>query len=213
MPTLVDLDALAASATIVPSTTLRCDPRTGAVVGGVVPASLAKRARQDAARRHDGYVVPPDMARLVRLRDGRCRFPGCSTHAMFTDQDHVIAWPVGATTPTNLICLCRRHHRIKQRHGWHVRLDPDGTAHWRDPTGRQASTHPVDHLDRALVTTMPTAPSAPPCQPRFEVLGLDDLPSLLEDHLWRHLELLERDGPPPPLTIEWVPAGSDQPPF
>ena len=70
---------------------------------------------------------------------------------MFTDQDHVIAWPVGATTPTNLICLCRRHHRIKQRHGWHVRLDPDGTVHWADPTGRTSRTHPIDHLDRATV--------------------------------------------------------------
>ena len=113
LPTLVDLDAPASTVRVVPSTPLRCDPTTGAVIGGVVPASLAKRARKEAARHYDGYVVPADMARLVRLRDGRCRFPNCSTNAMFTDQDHVIAWPVGITTATNLMCLCRRHHRIK----------------------------------------------------------------------------------------------------
>ncbi|KGN42184.1 HNH endonuclease signature motif containing protein [Knoellia aerolata] len=231
VPTLMDLDRLAAGASLVSSTPLLCDPDTGAVVGGAVPASLAKRARKDAARRSDGYVVPPDMARLVRLRDGRCRFPNCSTNAMFTDQDHVIAWPVGATTPTNLMCLCRRHHRIKQRRGWTVRLDPDGTAHWTDPTGRRSTTHPIDHLDRATVplassTSPPDAPTrcgsdhdgeAPTGSAerssRMRELDAREVPSLLEDHLWRQVELLERDGAPTPVTLWWSPRTTVQPPF
>ena len=56
----------------------------------------------------------------------------------------------GPTTATNLICLCRRHHRVKQRPGWTTRLDPDGVVHWTDPTGRRTTTAPVDHLDRVL---------------------------------------------------------------
>ncbi|MFW5468718.1 HNH endonuclease [Knoellia sp. CPCC 206435] len=225
-PTLVDLDALGESASVVPSTRLVCDSDTGAVVGGGVPASLAKRARRDAARRNDGYVVPPDMARLVRLRDGRCRFPSCSINAIYTDQDHVIPWPVGATTPTNLMCLCRRHHRIKQRHGWSVRLDPDGTAHWSDPAGRPWVTHPVDHLDRAIV---PGASAVPPdvraarpttahCptvggKSQIRLLGLDEIPSLLEDQLRRCLELAVLTGPPPTITVACPTQYPAAPPF
>ncbi|PRY54670.1 hypothetical protein BCF74_1241, partial [Knoellia remsis] len=102
------------------------------------------------------YRVPAAMARLVRLRDGTCRFPGCSASARQTDLDHVIPWPQGPTHPGNLIALCRHHHRIKQRHDWRVRLDPDGTVTWTDPTGREFTTHPVDHL--RLATVHPSTP-------------------------------------------------------
>ena len=143
-----------------PSTPLTCDPDTGAVVGGIVPASLAKRARKDAARRHDGYVVPQDMARLVRLRDGRCRFPGCSINAMYTDQDHVIPWPVGATTPTNL-CACADDITASSN----ATAGASGSTPTGPPTGPTPPadrwvTHPVDHLDRTTVT-LATATAVP----------------------------------------------------
>ncbi len=86
------------------------------------------------------------IARLVRLRDGRCRFPGCSVAARFCDLDHVRPWPAGPTSAANLMCLCRRHHRVKQLPGWSVRLDPDGRATWSDPTGRVRSTTARDLL-------------------------------------------------------------------
>ena len=92
------------------------------------------------------YRVPAAMARLVRQRDGRCRFPGCHVAARFCDLDHVRPWPNGPTAPTNLICLCRRHHRVKQRRGWAVRLHPDATTTWTDPTGATRTTHPIDAL-------------------------------------------------------------------
>ncbi|WP_353952798.1 HNH endonuclease signature motif containing protein [Knoellia sp. S7-12] len=94
----------------------------------------------------ESYRVPDAMARLIRLRDGSCRFPGCATPARQCDLDHVQPWPTGLTTPTSLICLCRRHHRIKQRDGWTVKLHPDATATWTDPTGLHQTTWPVDHL-------------------------------------------------------------------
>ena len=80
------------------------------------------------------YRPTERVAALVRQRDGRCRFPGCQVNARFCDLDHVRPWPTGPTAARNLICLCRRHHRIKQRLGWRVRLHPDGTLTWTDPT-------------------------------------------------------------------------------
>ncbi|KGN31932.1 HNH nuclease [Knoellia sinensis KCTC 19936] len=103
-------------------------------------------ASDDPVDFSESYRVPDGMARLIRLRDGSCRFPGCAVPARQCDLDHVRPWPVGPTTPTNLMALCRRHHRIKQRDGWTVKLHPDGHADWTDPTGYQRITWPVDHL-------------------------------------------------------------------
>jgi len=54
------------------------------------------------------------------------------------------------------MCLCRRHHRIKQRPGWSVRLAVDGTATCTDPVGRERVTWPRNHLD---LLTLPAEPA------------------------------------------------------
>ena len=110
-------------------------------------------------RTSPSYRPPPALAVLVRQRDGRCRFPGCHVSARFCDLDHVRPWPLGPTAARNLICLCRRHHRVKQRLGWRLRLHPDATVTWFDPTGRARTTRPVDALT-ALVLPAPVAPVA-----------------------------------------------------
>jgi hypothetical protein len=86
------------------------------------------------------------MARLIRFRDRRCRFPGCAISSRFCDLDHVIPWPDGPTSPANLIALCRRHHRLKQTPGWQVKIHPDRTVTWTDPVGRTHTSYPSDHL-------------------------------------------------------------------
>ena len=170
--TFVPRDWIDAAGTSDPARDLVCDSTTGALVHGDVPASFARgqhterqahrarerqreRAQTDTGQRSQAattadvsqsYRVPDPMARLIRLRDGSCRFPGCATPARQCDLDHVRPWPTGQTTPTNLMALCRHHHRIKQRDGWTVRLHPDGTVTWTDPTGRHHTTWPVDHL-------------------------------------------------------------------
>jgi hypothetical protein len=92
------------------------------------------------------YRPGETLKALVRNRDGGCRFPGCSISARQCDLDHVVPWPHGPTAASNLICLCRRHHRVKQRHRWRVRLHADGVVEWVDPAGLRHRTDPVDHL-------------------------------------------------------------------
>ena len=112
----------------------------------------------------EAYRPSARMAKRIQARDRRCRFPGCTVAAVFCDLDHVRPWPAGRTADDNLLCLCRRHHRVKQRRGWRVTLGPDGVATWTDPTGRVRTTYPVD----ALHATVLTAPPAPADQPTPE---------------------------------------------
>jgi hypothetical protein len=96
-----------------------------------------------------GYVPPAAVARFVRHRDGHCRAPGCARAARFCDLDHVLPWPLGPTDPTNLLTLCRRHHRMKHQTRWSVLMDAGGTATWTDPFGQEFITHPIDHSQLA----------------------------------------------------------------
>jgi len=122
---------------------LPCDPLTGA------------RLDPGDHLATDAYRPAEELATLVRGRDGRCRFPGCSIAARFCDLDHVRPWPIGRTSARNLLTLCRRHHRIKQRPGWRLRLAPDGTATWTDPTGRERTTMPLNALHSLVLRADP----------------------------------------------------------
>ena len=106
------------------------------------------------------YVPGKALTGLVKARDGRCRFPGCTLNVRFTDLDHTRPWPAGMTSADNLHALCRRHHRIKQLVGWHVALRPDGTTLWVDPIGRRYLTRALDHRGRPQTPPTPT-PAAP----------------------------------------------------
>jgi hypothetical protein len=131
------------------------------------------------------YRPPPWMVEFVKARDGRCRFPGCTISARLCDVDHVIAWPVGITDPVNLACLCRRHHRTKQRPGWRVRLELDGTMVWTDPIGRERTTTPVDHLQIEWADTgvIRRGPGVAGHEDAESLTGGSPLPSALEEHL------------------------------
>jgi len=69
------------------------------------------------------YRPPADLAAAVRMRDGICRHPGCSRPARQCEIDHSVAWKHGgATSLTNLECVCKKDHR-----GKHFELiDPNG---------------------------------------------------------------------------------------
>ena len=62
-------------------------------------------------------VIPPSMHRALRARDEGCRFPGC-THKHFVDAHHIEHWAKGGETKlTNLVQLCRTHHRMVHEGG------------------------------------------------------------------------------------------------
>jgi hypothetical protein len=85
------------------------------------------------------------MRQWLRLRDGKCHFPGCSNQSLDNDADHLLAWHHGGTTGiSNLGQPCRKHHRLKHTTTWNpteaTKNEPPG---WTSPTGRHyQSEHP-----------------------------------------------------------------------
>ncbi|MDP9984774.1 hypothetical protein J2W14_004201 [Pseudarthrobacter oxydans] len=105
------------------------------------------------------YRLPKAMRQWLRLRDGRCPFPGCNNPSLDNEADHLLAWADGGTTGiNNLGQPCRKHHGLKHGSGW----TPSGASKdkppgWTSPSGRyypseQQDWEPPDwppHLLRA----------------------------------------------------------------
>ena len=118
--------------------------------GGMrVPAGTSQRLACDASRvvmRHgaEGHLVeigartrtiPPALRRALHHRDGCCRFPGCGVR--FGQGHHVRHWAQGGpTTLSNLVLLCRRHHRAVHEEGYQVERQPDDQLRFRRPDGQ-----------------------------------------------------------------------------
>ncbi|SFE51251.1 HNH endonuclease signature motif containing protein [Blastococcus tunisiensis] len=91
----------------------------------------------------DAYRPTDPLHRFVRLRDRRCRFPGCRLRARCCDLDHQTPHPHGETAHDNLACLCEHHHRLShQAPGWRLHRDADGGLVWTLPSGRTITTYP-----------------------------------------------------------------------
>ena len=69
-------------------------------------------------------TIPPAMRRALKRRDRGCRFPGC-VNSRFVDGHHIQHWAdQGETKLSNLVLLCRHHHRLLHEGGYYV--VPDG---------------------------------------------------------------------------------------
>lgn len=81
-------------------------------------------------------IVPPSMRRAVIVRDRTCRFPGCDRPHTWCDAHHIVHWADGGpTAASNLLLLCRRHHRLIHRAGgFRLELEDD-RAVFRRPDG------------------------------------------------------------------------------
>jgi hypothetical protein len=130
--------------------------------GGRVPAETSQRLGCDASRvimQHDAEgrifevgaktrTIPPALRRALLHRDRSCRFPGC--HGRFCQAHHIRHWAQGGpTTLSNLVLLCRRHHRAVHEEGYQVDRQPDGELRFRQPDGR-------------VVPDVPAPPRVPP---------------------------------------------------
>jgi len=65
-------------------------------------------------------AVPSAIRRALKIRDGGCRFPGC-TQTRHVDAHHVRHWSKGGETSLdNLVLLCRHHHRLLHEGGFDI---------------------------------------------------------------------------------------------
>jgi hypothetical protein len=79
--------------------------------------------------------IPPALQRALKARDGGCRFPGCD-RTRFTEGHHVKHWAHGGETSlSNLLTLCRFHHRLVHEGGFGLRATDDGVFVFTRPDG------------------------------------------------------------------------------
>jgi HNH endonuclease len=115
-------------------------------------------------------TIPPALRRALLHRDRSCRFPGC--HVRFGEGHHVRHWAQGGpTTLSNLVLLCRRHHRSVHEEGYRIERAPDGALQFLRPDGR-------------LLPEVPAPPSLP----------ADPVERLREEHAAQGLRLDARTG-------------------
>ncbi|HJV98831.1 MAG TPA: DUF222 domain-containing protein [Arthrobacter sp.] len=130
---------------------------------GPIPASMARSLVADGASSfhrvltdprdgapleigRDSYRIPAALRRWLRLRDGKCPFPGCSNQSLDNEADHLLAWADGGTTGiSNLGQPCPKHHRLRHTTAWTpgptTKNQPPG---WRSPTGRHYQSEHQD---------------------------------------------------------------------
>ncbi|WP_082506796.1 HNH endonuclease signature motif containing protein [Arthrobacter sp. Leaf337] len=92
------------------------------------------------------YRISKALRQWLRLRDGKCPFPGCNNQSLDNDADHLLAWARGGTTGiSNLGQPCRKHHRLKHTTGWTPTSasanEPPG---WTSPAGRHYASEQPD---------------------------------------------------------------------
>lgn len=92
------------------------------------------------------YRLTKAMRNWLRMRDGKCPFPGCSNHSLDNEADHLLAWHHGGTTGiSNLGQPCPKHHRLKHDSGWRptpaTKNEPPG---WVSPSGRKYKSEHQD---------------------------------------------------------------------
>ena len=118
--------------------------------GPAIPAETARRISCDSSLlsvldNEDGAPldvgrktrsIPPAIRRALNTRDGGCRFPGC-THQRYVDAHHIEHWADGGETKlSNLVTLCRLHHRLV--HEGEILIETLAGGGWRflHPDGR-----------------------------------------------------------------------------
>ena len=119
-----------------------------------VSAETARRIASDAGRvrmtHRNGEIlsvgrktrtIPPPVRRALEFRDRGCRFPGCTSRRC--DAHHIRHWADGGETKlSNLVLVCRRHHRLLHEGGFDVRMGADGAVQFFHPSGRPLHESP-----------------------------------------------------------------------
>ena len=81
-------------------------------------------------------TIPPAIRRALSCRDKGCRFPGCS-FKRYVDGHHVKHWAHGGETKlSNLMTLCRFHHRLVHEGRVVIQALDDGAFRFVKPDGQ-----------------------------------------------------------------------------
>jgi hypothetical protein len=124
------------------------------------------------------YRVPADLAGFLRMRDGQCRFPGCTRPASRTELDHTEPWvEQNDTAHDNLACVCDPHHRLKHKSGWKVEQEPGGVLRWSSPAGHDLRTYPERPFIPVTAESRVMWPPPEPVPPNASVPPPDPVPS------------------------------------
>jgi hypothetical protein len=121
------------------------------------------------------YRLTEAMKRALRLRDGKCTFPGCNNPSLDNDTDHLQAWQHGGHTGiSNLAQLCPKHHRLKHATGWTpTAATKDEPPGWTSPTGRHYKAEHHDWEPAEWPRQLQSAPANPSSgPPDFVYIGL-----------------------------------------
>lgn len=116
---------------------LACDASLVTVIESAEgePLSVGRKTR----------AISPALRRALTARDRGCRFPGCP-NTRYVDAHHIRHWAHGGETkPSNLVSLCRFHHR--QVHEGRVVIDAldDGALRFCKPTGESFESVAPEH--------------------------------------------------------------------
>ena len=120
--------------TIIPVETLRriaCDAAVSRIIGkGELDAEITRASRS----------TPAATRRALAARDRGCVAEHCNRPPQWTDSHHVKHWiDQGPTTMSNLILLCRPHHRKVHEEGWGLQRLTAGRWALIRPTPRSRS--------------------------------------------------------------------------
>jgi hypothetical protein len=138
-----------------PGRTLSGVPLAGVTVRTIACDANVHRVITDGAGSILDYgratrSIPPAVYTALVLRDWGCRFPGCDRPPEWCEGHHVVHWEDGgATSLSNLVLVCSKHHHVIHLPRWQVTLTPTGTLEVTDPHGRIRTSDPPDRAAAA----------------------------------------------------------------
>ena len=160
--------------TIPATTALGVDQKPGHLAGyGWLPAQRAldlaahedatwQRILTDPTTGHaidigrNKYRPPAALRDHLRVTYPTCTGPGCQQPAHRCDLDHLIPFPAGPTTSTNMRPLCRPHHNLKTHGGWRATTSHNGTnLTWITKHGYRFPYEPEPIADPENVSSSP----------------------------------------------------------
>ena len=106
---------------------LSCDASVVALIEGDdgEPLNVGRKTR----------TISAPLRRVLNARDKGCRFPGCA-NSRYVNAHHIEHWANGGETkPSNLLSLCRFHHRAVHEGGIRIERLDDGALRFVKPNG------------------------------------------------------------------------------